>query len=186
MSAPSSGPEGTAWLALLRGINVVGKNIVPMKALAGALESAGLRSVRTYIQSGNVVFRSSSGDPDALAKKIARLVARKFACTPMTLVISKAQLAAAIRGNPFPDAQHNHKLLHIYFLAARPKSPDLEALSRLDAGREAFALKDRVFYLWTPDGFADSVLQSRVERCLGVAATARNWRTVNELLKLLG
>lgn len=186
MSAPSSGSAGTAWLALLRGINVVGKNIVPMKALAGALESAGLRSVRTYIQSGNVVFRSSSGDPDALAKKIARLVARKFACTPMTLVISKAQLAAAIRGNPFPNAQHNHKLLHIYFLAARPKSPDLEALSRLDAGREAFALKGRVFYLWTPDGFADSVLQSRVERCLGVAATARNWRTVNELLKLLG
>lgn len=186
MSATSSGSEGIAWLALLRGINVVGKNKVSMKALASALESAGLRSVRTYIQSGNVVFRSSRADPEALAKKIARLVTQNFACTPMALVLSKAQLAAAIRDNPFPEAQHNHKLLHIYFLAARPKSPDLEALSRLDAGREAFALKGRVFYLWTPDGFADSVLRSRVERCLGVAATARNWRTVNELLKLLG
>lgn len=186
MSATSAGRDGIEWLALLRGINVVGKNKVPMKALASALESAGLRAVRTYIQSGNVVFRSARSDPDALAKKIARLVARNFACAPLTLVISKAELAAAIRGNPFPDAQRNHKLLHIYFLASRPKSPDLEALSRLDAGREAFALKGRVFYLWTPDGFADSVLQSRVERCLGVAATARNWRTVNELLKLLG
>ncbi|HEY1892547.1 MAG TPA: DUF1697 domain-containing protein [Steroidobacteraceae bacterium] len=130
MSATPSGRADTPWLALLRGINVVGKNKVPMKALAGALESAGLRSVRTYIQSGNVVFRSSRGDPDALAKKIAQLVARKFACAPMTLVISKAELAAAIRGNPFPEAQYNHKLLHIYFLASRPKSPGKPSRSR--------------------------------------------------------
>jgi uncharacterized protein (DUF1697 family) len=58
-------------------------------------------------------------------------------------------------------------------------------LARLDAGREAFRLAGGVFYLWTPDGFPASVLRSRIERCLGVPATARNWRTVNELLKLL-
>lgn len=75
---------------------------------------------------------------------------------------------------------------HGHFPASPPKSPDLDALSALDAGREAFALKSGVFYLWTPDGFADSVLRSRVERCLGVPATARNWRTVNELLQRLG
>jgi uncharacterized protein (DUF1697 family) len=186
MRAAPSSRAGTSWLALLRGINVVGKNKVPMKPLASALETAGFRAVRTYIQSGNVVFRSSSGDRRALAKRIERLVAQHFGCTPAVLVVSKGELAAAVAANPFPDAQQNHKLLHLYFLASRPKSPDIASLARVDAGREAFELKGGVFYLWTPDGFADSVLRSKVERCLGVAATARNWRTANELLKLLG
>jgi uncharacterized protein (DUF1697 family) len=185
MTTAPSARTGTTWLALLRGINVVGKNKVPMKALASALETAGFQSVRTYIQSGNVVFRSARGDPGALAAKIERVVERKFGCAPAVLVISKAKLAAAIRANPFPDAHHNHKLLHLYFFDSPPKSPDVDSLQRVDAGREAFALKGDIFYLWTPDGFADSVLRSRVERCLGVPATARNWRTVNELLKLL-
>lgn len=188
MTACATGAHGgrvSTWLALVRGINVVGKNKVPMKALAGALEVAGLGAVRTYIQSGNVIFSSSSRDTRALARQIARVVERNFACAPTVLVMSRAGLAAAIRGNPFPDAHQNHKCLHLYFLARRPKSPDLDSLARLDVGREAFVLKGSIFYLWTPDGFAESVLRSRVERCLGVAATARNWRTVNELLKLL-
>jgi uncharacterized protein (DUF1697 family) len=186
MTATPSGRAAATWLALLRGINVVGKNKVPMKALASAIGAAGFQAVRTYIQSGNVVFRSSSADPHALARRIEHLVERNFGCAPTVMVISKADLAAAIRANPFPDAQQNHKLLHLYFLASRPKSPDIDSLARVDAGREAFALKRGIFYLWTPDGFADSVLRSRIERCLGVPATARNWRTVNELLKLLG
>jgi len=174
------------WLALLRGINVVGRNKVPMKALASALETAGFQAVKTYIQSGNIVFRSRSRDPRALAGKIERLVKEKFDCAPTVVVISKAELAAAIRGNPFPGAHQNHKLLHLYFFASPPRPPDIEPLARLDAGREEFGLKGCVFYLWTPDGFPDSILRSRIERCLGVPATARNWRTVNELLKLLG
>jgi uncharacterized protein (DUF1697 family) len=174
----------TTWLALLRGINVLGNNKVPMKALASALEGAGFKTVRTYIQSGNVLF-NASGNARAIASRIEQLVERNFGCAPTVLVISRAELAAAIRANPFQGAHENHKLLHLYFLAARPKSPDIESLTRLDAGREAFKLEGRVFYLWTPDGFAASVLRSRIERCLGVPATARNWRTVNELLKLL-
>lgn len=185
MSAATSGPGGSTWLALLRGVNVVGNNKVPMKALAAALETAGFLSVRTYIQSGNILFSSRSRDSRALARQVEHLIARNFGCAPTVLVISKAQLAAAVRGNPFAGAQGNHKCLHLYFLAARPSSPDLESLARLQAGREAFKLAGRIFYLWTPDGFPDSVLRSRIERCLGVAATARNWGTVNELLRLL-
>lgn len=173
------------WLALVRGINVVGRNKVPMKALASALEAAGFQSVRTYIQSGNILFSSLSGDARSLASRITRVIERNFGCAPAVLVISKTELAAAVRGNPFAGADRNPKCLHLYFLSGRPKTPDIDSLARLDAGREAFELKGDVFYLWTPDGFADSVLQSRVERCLGVPATARNWRTVTELLKLL-
>jgi uncharacterized protein (DUF1697 family) len=174
-----------AWVALLRGINVVGRNQVPMKALAAAFESAGFRSVRTYIQSGNVVFQSPGGTARTLGTRIARLILAEFGFEPHVMVISSEELAGAIRRNPFPAADTNHKVLHLYFLAGSPKNPDLKALAQLDAGREEFVLRGGVFYLYTPDGFADSVLRSRVERCLGVAATARNWRTANELLKML-
>jgi uncharacterized protein (DUF1697 family) len=173
------------WVALLRGINVVGRNQVPMKELAAAFEGAGFRSVRTYIQSGNVVFQSRSGTARTLGTRIARMILEEFGFQPHVMVISGEELADAIRGNPFPAAHQNHKLVHLYFLAERPRNADLKSLTEVDAGREEFVLRGGVFYLYTPDGFADSVLQSRVERCLGVAATARNWRTANELLKML-
>jgi uncharacterized protein (DUF1697 family) len=156
-----------------------------MKELAAAFEGAGFGSVRTYIQSGNVVFQSRTGTARTLGTRIARLVLEEFGFEPRVMVISGQELAAAIRGNPFPAAHQNPKLLHLYFLAERPQKPDLESLAKVDAGREKFVLKGAVFYLYTPDGFADSVLQSRVERSLGVAATARNWRTANELLRML-
>jgi uncharacterized protein (DUF1697 family) len=174
------------WIALLRGINVVGRNKVPMKELAAALERAGFRSVRTYIQSGNVIFRSANGTARTLGTRIAQLILEKFGFAPQVMVITADELARAVRGNPFRGAHQDHKSLHLFFLSGRPTKPDLGSLSKLDAGREAFALKDGVFYLYTPDGFADSVLRSRIERCLGVQATGRNWRTANELLKMLG
>lgn len=173
------------WVALLRGVNVVGANKVPMKELAATLERAGFSSVRTYIQSGNIIFKSSAGSARALSTRIARLVRRKFGFEPKVMVISRRELEQAVRGNPFPGARENHKSLHLFFLSDRPLEPDLESLARLDLGREAFALKVGVFYLYTPDGFPDSVVRSRFERCLGVQATGRNWRTVNELLKML-
>jgi uncharacterized protein (DUF1697 family) len=157
-----------------------------MKELAATLERAHFRSVRTYIQSGNVIFQSTGGTARTLANQISQLIQKRFGFAPETMVMSEAVLARAVRGNPFPGAHENHKSLHLFFLAARPKKPDLDSLTKLDAGREEFALAGGVFYLYTPDGFADSVLRSRIERCLGVPATARNWRTANELLKMLG
>ena len=173
------------WLALLRGVNVGGANLLPMKQLAAAFEQAGFRSVRTYIQSGNVIFRSGSGTPSTLQARISRLILKEFGLQPQVMVISGEELAAAVRDNPFPDAEKDHKSVHLYFLGEAPGNADLEPLARLDTGREKFALKGRVFYLHTPDGFPQSIVRSRIERCLRVAATARNWRTANELLKML-
>jgi uncharacterized protein (DUF1697 family) len=109
----------------------------------------------------------------------------RFGFAPHVMVISGAELAEAVRRNPFPGAHRDHKSLHLFFLSETPIKPDLGSLARIDAGREAFALEGSLFYLYTPDGFAESVLRSRFERCLGVAATGRNWRTANELLKML-
>jgi uncharacterized protein (DUF1697 family) len=155
-----------------------------MKDLAETLEHGGLRSVRTYIQSGNVVFQSAAGSARSLATCIGELILERSGFKPQVIVLSVGELAAAVRRNPFPEADRDHKALHLFFLSARPSRPDLDSLARLKRGREGFALQGKVFYLYTPHGFPQSALHDRVERFLGVHATARNWRTVKELLSM--
>jgi uncharacterized protein (DUF1697 family) len=171
----------STWIALLRGINVVGNNVLPMKDLVRLFEREGCEGARSYIASGNVVFRSPKRVANTLPTRIAAAISRSRGFTPSVLVLSASELADSIAENPFPAAVENPKSLHLFFLAQTPTSPDLEALSRLATGREAFALKGRIFYLHTPDGFADSKIGSRAERLIGVDATARNWRTVTAL-----
>ena len=171
------------WIALLRGVNVVGSSrTLLMKDLVAILKRAGFRSVRTYIQSGNVVFESSRGTPRTLSARIAELILKRVGFQPRVMVLSREELAEAISGNPFPEADSDPRLLHLFFLSARPPQPDLDSLTRLKTGREAFALKGEVFYLYTPHGFPQCALHDKVERYLGVDATARNWRTANQLL----
>jgi uncharacterized protein (DUF1697 family) len=171
------------WIALLRGINV-GKNLLSMKELVMVLERAGCRDVNTYIQSGNVAFRHASADAERLAARLHSAVAKGRGFQPRVLVLNRAELKKAIAANPFSQAAEDPKSLHLFFLFARPPKPDFEALNRTKVGREAFALKGKVLYLYTPDGFGDSQLARRVVPHLGVEATARNWRTVNALLDL--
>jgi uncharacterized protein (DUF1697 family) len=171
----------STWIALLRGINVVGKHVLPMKDLVSLFERQGCEGARAYIQSGNVVFRSPKSVANTLPMRLAAGISRSYGFAPRVLVLSAIELASSIAENPFPAAVENPKSLHLFFLAQTPKSPDLDALSRLATGREAFALKRRIFYLHTPDGFAASRLRSRAERLIGVDATARNWRTVTAL-----
>ena len=172
------------WIALLRGINVVGRRQLLMKDLAAIFERRGFSSVRTYIQSGNVVFQSAHGSARSLAAEIGALLLKRAGFEPQVMVLSRRELAAAIRGNPFPEADRDPKSLHLFFLSARPPRPDLGALTRLKKGREGFALEGKVFYLFTPHGFPQCQLHDRVERFLGVAATARNWRTARQLLSM--
>ena len=174
------------WIALLRGINVVGRRTLLMKDLAAIFERGGFESVRTYIQSGNVVFESERGSARTLAAEIGELILRKSGFRPHVIVLSVAELERAVRGNPFPQADADHKSLHLFFLSAKPPRPDLAALARLKKGREGFALEGKIFYLYTPHGFAVSDLHDKVERFLGVDATARNWRTANQLLSMSG
>jgi uncharacterized protein (DUF1697 family) len=170
------------WIALLRGVNVVGSRKLLMKDLAAMLTRAGFGAVRTYIASGNVVFESTAGDARALEARIAKQLRDEAGFETRVLVLSCAELRRAIRDNPFARAEQDHKSLHLFFLAEEPPKPNLEALRRLRSGGDAFALRARVFYLYTPQGFPDSALHDKVERFLGVAATARNWRTARQLL----
>lgn len=173
------------WIALLRGVNVVGRRQLPMKALVALLAEHGLEDVRSYIQSGNLLFQSSERSARALGSRIGAVVLEEFGFEPRVLVLGVAELARAIAANPFPEAARDPKAVHLYFLGATPKAPDHAALERHRAGREAYALVGRVFYLHTPDGFPASKLAARAERLLGVDATARNWRTSTTLLAMV-
>lgn len=172
------------WIALLRGINVGGRNRLPMAELRALFEAAGCDEVRTYIQSGNVVLAAAERDRAALAERLADAIAEAKGFRPAVMLLTAAELAAARDGNPFPDAAAEPRSLHLWFLAADPAGVDLSPLDEVRAPNERFELRGRVFYLHAPDGIGRSKLAERVERKLGVEATARNWRTVEALLAL--
>jgi uncharacterized protein (DUF1697 family) len=171
---------------LLRGVNVGGNNKLSMRPLAVALEAEGLRDVRTYIQSGNIVFRAASRSQAQLAARIAGVMQSEFAITAPVLVLSLMELRAAALGNPFPEVggEAQGGRLHLHFLAQEPVRADRAKLENLRAGAERWALLGKVLYLHTPDGAGKSKLMAQAEKALGVPATARNWRTVCALLEL--
>lgn len=115
------------YIALFRGINVGGRNILPMKDLVKILEDLGCSKVRTYIQSGNVVFNTEEDKRDKLAVNISEAIADRYKFKPKVLLLEAAELETAIKNNPFDtDAG---KALHFFFLESLPKSPDLEGLT---------------------------------------------------------
>lgn len=169
-------------IALFRGINVGRTRSLPMKDLVRILEGMGFEDIRTYIQSGNAVFRSESKLPPDCANAISNAVEHDFGFAPAVLLLDHEALLEADRRNPFPTDEG--KFLHFFFLESEPGDPDLEALEALRAGSEQFRLDGKVFYLYTPGGFGKSKLAERAERSLGVAATARNYNTVAKLLEM--
>jgi uncharacterized protein (DUF1697 family) len=172
------------YIALFRGINVGGRNVVPMKDLKQLFEQNGCLDVRTYIQSGNVTFRSSMSDAGRLANLLADAVSRSHGFEPHVLVLTRDQFEKAAAGNPYSEATKDPKSVHLFFLAERPRKPDLKACEAIKTKTERFQLRGSIFYLHAPDGFGISKLAARAERLLGVAATARNWRTVMTLLEM--
>jgi len=172
------------YIALFRGINVGGNHMLPMKELKVVLEQNDCQDVRTYIQSGNVILNSLS-DAAPLAKRLTAAVSKSHGFAPRVLLLSRAELARAAAANPFLSAAENPKSVHLFFLDRIPKKPDLKALEGLKTKTEAFALKGKVFYLHTPDGFGTSKVATRAMKLLGVEATARNWRTVTTLLEMV-
>ena len=154
------------YIALFRGINVGGRNILPMKELVAQLHSIGCANTKTYIQSGNAVFRHNEGNALRLSKMISAAIHDSHGFEPHVLILTLAQLRKAIAANPFPEAVGEPSKLHLSFLASKPGHPDLDTLKRVKAESERFALKGDVFYLHAPDGVGRSKLAARVEDAL--------------------
>jgi len=172
-----------SYIALIRGINVGGRNSLPMKELVALFQFHGYRNVQTYIQSGNVVFQSpkslGAGDSGNIAKAIMDLKGFE----PSVMLVNAEILKSAIEENPFPT--DNPKALHFFFLESQAEAPDLDRLMSLKTESERFELGKFGFYLYTPDGLGRSKLGSAIEKALGVAVTARNWNTVDKLASML-
>ena len=175
----------SAFIALFRGINVGGKNKLPMKDLASLMEGMGLKKVSTYIQSGNVVFQAAASKESGLATKIRGLIEDHYGFSPEVVILDQGAIDKAISENPFSEADAEPKSVHLTFLSALPSSPDVEALERIRKPSERFVLKGKVFFLHTPEGIGRSRLAARVEKSLGVSCTARNWRTVLKLQEMI-
>lgn len=172
------------WIALLRGINVGGANVLNMRDLVALLESLGCVDPKTYIQSGNVVFRSAEQSSLVMENRISDAVAQEHGFQARVLVLGREELQQSADENPFPVAKSEPTSVHLFFLAKQPTQPDIGGLTSLKAQSESFVLGKRVFFLHAPDGIGRSKLAARAEKLIGVDATARNWRTVSKLVEL--
>lgn len=172
------------WIALFRGINVGGRNSLPMAALRELLASLGCEGVRSYIQSGNVVL-TARGERSELVAAIRDAVHAEFGFRPELVLLEAGEFEGIEQRNPFPDAVAEPRQLHTWFLESVPADPDLDRLASLAAAGERFELCEREFFLHAPGGIGRSKLAAKVESCLGVAGTARNWRTVTRVLELV-
>jgi|GEM_PF-1125262 len=158
--------------------------MLPMKDLVGYFSEVGCESVQTYLQSGNVVFRRREKLDRRSAAAISKRVLETKGFEPEIMFLSAAELRGAIENNPFPTDVG--KALHFFFLQSLPKSSSIAPLESTKADREALLLSGQVFYLYAPEGIGRSKLAAKVERTLGVPATARNWNTVAKLSAMAG
>lgn len=166
------------YIILLRGINVGGKNLVPMKELKSHLENNGFLNVATYIQSGNIVVKSSQ-PPE---QKIAALIQNQFGFSAEVLVLAEKEFNSAVMNNPYQG--YEGKYVHFYFCKEQPLI-NIEKINKVVSKTERYEQIDNVFYLYAPDGIGRSKLVASIEACLGVSATGRNLNTVNKLIQMI-
>ena len=185
-------------VALLRGINVGGRNKVAMADLREVVAELGHDDVSTYIQSGNVLFSPGTSDADEsdLAEALAAAITARLGVSAPVVVVSRDELASVFAANPFPD-QVDPRRVHAVLLSSPPgaeaagKIDDALARSTAKGARDEAATVGRTIYLHTPDGFGNSELAAAVLRIVtspraGVTGTARNWATIGKLLELCG
>ena len=162
------------FIVLLKGVNVGGKNLLPMKTFVSLLESKNYQNVSSYIQSGNIVLQCSA-DP---ANDLKDIITEHYGFTPEVFTLNDTELSTAITNNPY--SEHKGNLVHFYFC-----HHDIELnhsqLDKFIAPSEEYYIQGNVFYLYAPNGIGRSKLVTNIESCLGQKATGRNVNTVNKI-----
>jgi uncharacterized protein (DUF1697 family) len=175
------------YVALLRSVNVAGHGRLAMPVLKESFLALGYSDVSTYIQSGNVVFRSASKSPSKLATAIEGRLEQDFGSSPAVIVRTVPELQRVLATSPFPTQGADPSRHHVTFLAEKPSGERLAAFSAPASGRDELVIIDREVYVHTPDGYGNSKLNgAMLERRLGVLSTTRNWNTVTKLCQLAG
>ncbi|HVT65248.1 MAG TPA: DUF1697 domain-containing protein [Mycobacteriales bacterium] len=166
-------------------VNVGGNNKVPMAWLRDAATEAGFTGVATYLQSGNLVVTSSAKAAE-VEEQVAGLIRDGLGLDVKVTVRSRAELAKIIERNPMPKRVDEPSRLHVSFLDGKPDAKGVKAIDGAAYAPDEFAVAGREIYLWFPNGAGRSKLATLPWRKkIGVAGTARNWRTLLAVLDLL-
>ncbi len=174
----------TRYVAFLRGINVGGKAILPMKDLKRLFEDARCTNVATYIQSGNVVFTAPAKIVKTLDASLTARIKEQYGHTTRLVIRDAAKLQSIVDNNPFLDRSDDPTRLHVVFLADPPTAS--EALDPLRSPPDEFRVLGQEIYLHLPNGAADTKLTNAwFDSKLKTVSTGRNWRTVTRMLELL-
>jgi uncharacterized protein (DUF1697 family) len=176
----------TTHVALLRGINVGGKNKLPMSDLTAMFTAARCDNVRTYIQSGNVIFDAAPGAASKVAGVITARIASRFGYRTPVVMRTQKELEDVIRQNPFLKAGADETALHVMFLADLPDAGRVRDLDPDRSPPDRFIVRGREVYLQLPSGVGRSKLTNDYfDTKLATTSTGRNWRTVTKLLELM-
>jgi uncharacterized protein (DUF1697 family) len=186
--AKSSGTDELGWYAaLFRAVNVAGKNKLPMKDTVAMFEAAGCRDVRSYIASGNLVFRARPALAAKLPKLIPPVIAQRFGFAPALVVRTADELRRIGEGNPFLRAGADPGRVYVAFLADAPTRASIAALDPKRSPPDEFAVVGREIYLHLPTGAGRTKLTNDYfDSKLKTMSTARNWRTLLKLVELTG
>lgn len=172
------------YVAFLRGINVGGKNKVKMETLREILVAEGFENVKTYINSGNVVFETAKTDDKKLTEKIETAIEKEFALKIKVIVRQISEIENIVKNNPFEGQFENDKDLHVFFLDEELPTEKRELLLSNNNENEMYSVQNREIFCLLRVSVLDSLMgKDYIAKKLKVSATARNWRTVNKILE---
>jgi len=171
------------YISMLRGINLGGHKIVKMERLRAMFESLGFARVRTYIQSGNVIFEARTVSTSVLSGRIEKKIQSEFGFPVTVISKTSAEIGKAIESNPFlKERGIDISKLHVTFMWQPPAQADLKKLEALAAAPDRFHSLRTEVYLYCPNGYGETKLSNNtLAKLLGSGATTRNWKTVNKL-----
>jgi uncharacterized protein (DUF1697 family) len=173
------------YVALLRSVNIGGHGRLAMAELRESFASLGYDDVVTYIQTGNVLFSTSSKSEKSIAEAIEGQLAEDFGDAPAVLIRTVPELLRIGAASPYAKAGANPARHHVTFLAVAPSKAVLAKLELPPSGKDQLVVVGREVYVHTPDGYAETKYTGTfLERRLGVVSTTRNWNTVTKLCEL--
>ena len=174
------------YICLLRGINVSGQKKIKMVELKQAFETMGFADVSTYIQSGNVIFKSTEGKKEKLEHAIQNMLLDQFGFEIEVIVLTNNELSEAVKNNPYAsDPDRDEKKIYIAYLKDLPKKAQLAHLASYDYYPEVYEINNKVLYFYAANGAGRAKMNTNFfEAKLKVKATMRNWRTSNKLVEL--
>jgi uncharacterized protein (DUF1697 family) len=174
------------YIALLRGINVSGQRMIAMKDLKALFQKWWYEQVMTYIQSGNIVFKSQETNTKKLWRDIAALIHHQYGFEVPVMILTEDDIRDILENNPYNDGKKDITKLHVTLLDTTPETKLLASIRDENYQSDEFTLQWKTIYLYCPDGYGMTKFSTMFfEKKLGVTATTRNWKTMQALRELI-